>query len=463
MDYQSLAAQIALKYNLNPELYLKQIAVESGFNPTAVSPAGAVGLGQLMPQTAQRFGVTNPLDPVQNLEGSAKYMRLLLNRYNGNYKLALAGYNAGEGAVDKYKGLPPYKETQDYVNKILSNPIGLPTDQQAPSVESSQMPTNTLPNIKDLTGLLGTQNSGLGVGDALMMLGNPAVAPTILNNQRIRESNNLALLQSYLKIAGGSDLTAIEKELKAAGYVPGTPDYQAALKKYIFQSKAPSVTVYNDAASLYKPEGSLGPVNPKDASQGYLFPDPGSPTGTKIVKPTGATQTTAPEVTAVGSLETAKQSINSLEDLLTKKDVNFGGIPGVVSEFLNQPSFVPAALNPIADKFGFQPTEDTTKAIVEAAKIRNILGQMLSGADVPETQLEEFKKFMPAAGEPNTVTKAKLDGLKKMLQNYDEAGGKLRQRPDLSPATSVTQPSTPKSPGMNMDEFNQRLKAYGLK
>jgi soluble lytic murein transglycosylase-like protein len=91
---------------------------ESTFKPRAISPKGARGLMQLMPGTASRFGVTNVFDPRQNIEGGARYMRFLLDLFNGDVPLALAGYNAGEGAVIKYGDIPPYSETREYVRRI---------------------------------------------------------------------------------------------------------------------------------------------------------------------------------------------------------------------------------------------------------------------------------------------------------------------------------------------------------
>lgn len=96
------------------------IAVESGGNPRAISPKGAGGLMQLMPQTARRFGVNNSLAPAQNVRGGARYLRWLLDHFGGDAVLALAGYNAGEGAVAKYGGVPPYRETRDYVPKVAA-------------------------------------------------------------------------------------------------------------------------------------------------------------------------------------------------------------------------------------------------------------------------------------------------------------------------------------------------------
>lgn len=112
--------RIAAKHKLDPHLLHAVISAESAFNPKAVSHAGAMGLMQLMPGTAKRFGVQNPFDPVSNINGGARYLRWLLTKFKNDVSLALAGYNAGEGAVIKYgHKIPPYKETQTYVGRVL--------------------------------------------------------------------------------------------------------------------------------------------------------------------------------------------------------------------------------------------------------------------------------------------------------------------------------------------------------
>jgi len=107
--------RIAAQHALSPQLLHSVIKVESNYNPYAVSNKGALGLMQLIPETARRFGVVNAFNPVENIQGGAKYLRYLLDLYGGSYPLALAAYNAGEAAVAKYGGIPPFAETQNYV------------------------------------------------------------------------------------------------------------------------------------------------------------------------------------------------------------------------------------------------------------------------------------------------------------------------------------------------------------
>lgn len=116
-----MVSKISKKHGVDEKLVKAVIKQESGFNPQATSHCGAMGLMQLMPKTAKGLGVTDPYNPVQNVEGGVKYLKNLLKKYNGNVILSLAAYNAGSGAVDKYNGVPPYKETQNYVKNILAN------------------------------------------------------------------------------------------------------------------------------------------------------------------------------------------------------------------------------------------------------------------------------------------------------------------------------------------------------
>jgi len=114
-----LAAEAARRHGLDPALVMAVVGVESGFQTEAVSAKGAQGLMQLMPATARDLGVTDPFDPVSNLDGGSRYLSSLVARYDGDLTKALAAYNAGMGAVARHGGMPPYAETRDYVRKIL--------------------------------------------------------------------------------------------------------------------------------------------------------------------------------------------------------------------------------------------------------------------------------------------------------------------------------------------------------
>lgn len=111
----------ASRHGIDPALLAGLVKQESGFDPAAVSPAGATGLTQLMPATARGLGVTDSTDPAQALDGGAKYLRQMLDQFGGDERLALAAYNAGPGAVTRHGGVPPYAETQAYVTKVLAN------------------------------------------------------------------------------------------------------------------------------------------------------------------------------------------------------------------------------------------------------------------------------------------------------------------------------------------------------
>ncbi len=139
-DVQNQITAAAIANGVDPNLALAVAKQESGFNQSAVSSAGAIGTFQLMPKTAAGLGV-NPYDQAQNIQGGVQYLKQLQTQYNGNTALVLAAYNAGPGAVQRYGGVPPYAETQNYVSSILASPyLQTPGDTGSPdSLPSSQI------------------------------------------------------------------------------------------------------------------------------------------------------------------------------------------------------------------------------------------------------------------------------------------------------------------------------------
>lgn len=133
--------RIARQNQISPRLVHSVIQAESNYDPNAVSPKGALGLMQLIPSTARRFGVSDVFDPADNIQGGARYLKHLLDLYKGDEVLALAAYNAGEGAVSRYGGVPPFPETQNYVARVRQHLDGPATPKETgPAV--SGVPTN---------------------------------------------------------------------------------------------------------------------------------------------------------------------------------------------------------------------------------------------------------------------------------------------------------------------------------
>lgn len=192
---KEIARQKARTYGVNEDIFLRLVEAESGWNPRAKSGAGAMGLVQLMPGTAQGLGVSDPYDPVQSLTGGARYLSQQLKRF-GSYDKALAAYNAGPGNVERYGGIPPFKETQNYVKKILGG-----TDVAAKPKPQAQEPAAPGSQVQDfLKGFL-LQNF-------------------LLNDQNVAPS----IGEQLLKTAFQRPMTEVETDISTASlFTPRTP------------------------------------------------------------------------------------------------------------------------------------------------------------------------------------------------------------------------------------------------
>ena len=135
---EQMLREVSARYRVDPALIRAVIETESNWNSSAVSRKGALGLMQLVPGTAQQLGVNNAFDPKQNLDGGVRYLRMLLERYNGDLDKALAAYNAGPGAVDRARGVPRYRETRAYVQKVTDSYFRPGSDRLAHALEASQ-------------------------------------------------------------------------------------------------------------------------------------------------------------------------------------------------------------------------------------------------------------------------------------------------------------------------------------
>ena len=154
----------AQRHGVDPALLKAMMHTESSFNPNARSPVGAQGLMQLMPATARRFKVNNAWNPSENIEGSAKYLAWLMRRFNNRVEYAVAGYNAGEGNVDKYKGIPPFKETRNYVKSVMSRYNSLYKNDASlfgnGSMNASNVPAQSTNDGGAMRVSYGTSNNG---------------------------------------------------------------------------------------------------------------------------------------------------------------------------------------------------------------------------------------------------------------------------------------------------------------
>ena len=281
MDYRAKAELIAQQEGVPVDLFLRMIGQESSWQPGAVSPKGASGLAQLMPGTARELGV-DPTDPIQNMTGGARYLRQQLDTF-GSPELALAAYNAGPGAVQKYGGIPPFKETQDYVRKILGSnggqavaddamraigkqPLGLLAKQTTNDTESKMIPEE---KPKGLLGSLGIQKMVEGAeGEA----GQRFFQRDTFKDTAAQMAPLLAAMGSspaLQKATAGiaaqrTEKNARNKSMEYLAGLPGGEEYvriaevagpKAAMQAYLESRKTPKSTSAQDKIARLKSTG----------------------------------------------------------------------------------------------------------------------------------------------------------------------------------------------------------------
>jgi len=250
MDYRAEARRIAQEIGIDPDLFVRMINRESAFDPTAVSPKGAIGLGQLMPGTASDLGV-DPNDPIQNLTGAARYYKQQLEAF-GNPMIALAAYNAGPGNVRKYGGIPPFSETKKYVQDIMKGYVGnnTMTPTSAP-LGASATTTTQKPGKGMLRGLLDyasekSPDTGLTRFQSFAAALDPLIMPEMRAGTAIRQMGQTQLDQGkvnktveWLKKNGYAEIAAV---------VEKNPEMAATVMGSIVQEKikSPGVKVIGD-------------------------------------------------------------------------------------------------------------------------------------------------------------------------------------------------------------------------
>ena len=239
MDYRAEARRIAQEVGIDPDLFVRMIQRESNFDPTAVSPKGAIGLGQIMPGTAGDLGI-DPKDPIQNLTGAARYFKQQLDAF-GNPMLALAAYNAGPGRVRQYGGIPPFQETQKYIQDIMQGYVGnttmTPTSApltasmtpQKPKQPGQQNKMGVLRGLLDYAGER-SPDTGLTRFQSFAAALDPLIIPEMRAGTAIRQAGQTRLSQvkvnktvEWLKKNGYGDIAAVvEKNPEMAATVIGS-------------------------------------------------------------------------------------------------------------------------------------------------------------------------------------------------------------------------------------------------
>lgn len=414
MDYVELARQKALQYGLDPDLFVRQIQAESAFRPDAVSSAGAIGLGQLMPATARELGV-DPNNPAQNLDGAARYMKQQLDTF-GNYPMALAAYNAGPSRVQKAGGIPNITETQNYVSKIMgaggsamnanTNILGAAqAAEEEYKKEQAGKPLFQRDSFKDIAGDL-------------------AVA---FNSMRLKPDDNIVRAVESIRTQR-TEAKARNKTLEMMTKI-GRDDLAAAVQSGALTAKEAYGQMLNDAAELRKAraggnltakmreyqlavqQGYKGSFLEYQQQGGGKPPQVGSiPQGYELVTGTNEQGETTLRYVPIkgGPADTAKQDEAARERTLRTAGVITGAIDKIQDKLktttLPVAGFVGGNLAQVKGTNAY-----SVKALVDTIK-----------ANIGFETLAQMRKESPTGGALGQVSNQEIGFLQATLANLDQ-------------------------------------------
>jgi hypothetical protein len=430
-DYRQMAADAARRYGIPVDLFLAQINQESRFNPQAVSPAGAIGLGQIMPGTAKELGV-DPRDPVQNLEGSARYLSQQYKKF-GDWGTALAAYNAGPGAVSKYGGVPPYKETQNYVRTILGN-VGRGTDVAADTMAALGKGGGTVNPDQIAQGAM-AQSAGQEPEQPRGLLGNlfgnpdtMAALAMAFNSMRLNPDPNLAaVLSAQMKERrderkNKAEINKTVEMLRKIGADPRLIELAQAgyAKEAISEAyKAPK------EAKIMEVDGRLVRVDPKTGATTQIYgPEQG---GDYLSKD---------QMTALNSLrddlrtelkpfEIVKQGYNNIS--------TFYNNPGSTSDYALAVAFA-KILDP-----GSVAREGEVAAVQNAVRPVPALGQALKNAITGEGALTPAVR-QEIADLATKIYQERVGEAQRTIQGYSEIARRGNLPPELLYSGNIPEP-----------------------
>lgn len=458
-DLQALARQKARQYGVPEDLFLAQISQESSWNPRATSPKGAMGLAQFMPPTFASYSSGDPYDPETSLDAGARHMRDLLVKYNGNEELALAAYNAGEPAVDKHGGIPPYRETQDYIAKIQANRgkwstqtgggagelPGMSYDEyaQTQADPSSLFASLAKPEEASRAEELMT-GKGAGLLAALSMIpgAGPLFAMPLMAGNAMRKQREEAPLRELRRQAEAAQLyrqiQGPQPEPRKIEYkdfnIPGGKTQRMAVDARTGEILGPVGDPTNrwqpgkpgtkevkvgDEIITYNvnPDGTLGEEiarAPRSASQGMTVY---GPDGQPIVQMGGQ------GMSAPARNENQKALMNAEEQLARLDRIYEGFNP----QWTGMSGWQTANWNKLKDWFGEDPNDDFTRMIGWYSDVTNNVNRTineLSGAAVTEGEARRISAELPQVstdwttwGDGPEAFKAKLDSARQRLQS----------------------------------------------